>query len=201
LAFAPDPGALEFLPRFAARHCAAATGAYPTAPSARRSTAAFRIGPPERTESTRVSWGAVLSLEASVTKMDSKETVILVAEDDAIVRNLVRLMLSKEGYAVLTAGDGQEALEICEFFKDPIHLILTDVNMPRMDGLEFAERVRKQRPEIKIVLMSGQTITTIREENVHDAFLRKPFIPPTLLTCIQRVLMSEFKGDCEDLRI
>ena len=133
--------------------------------------------------------------------MGPKETVILVAEDDAIVRNLVRLMLSKEGYAVLTAGDGQEALEICEFFKDPIHLILTDVNMPRMDGLEFAERVRKQRPEIKIVLMSGQTITTIREENVHDAFLRKPFIPPTLLTCIQRVLMSEFKGVCEDLRI
>src|SRR5215813_298443 len=117
----------------------------------------------------------------------------LVAEDDPIVRNLVRLMLSQEGYAVLTANDGQEALEICETFKDPIHLILTDVSMPRMDGLELAERVRKQRPEIKIVVMSGQTTMTIREENVPDAFLRKPFIPPTLLTCIQQVLTSEFK--------
>src|SRR5262245_12858109 len=86
--------------------------------------------------------------------MEPKETIILVAEDDAIVRNLVRLMLSQEGYAVLTANDGQEALEICELFSDPIHLILTDVNMPRMDGLELAERVRKQRPEIKIVVMS-----------------------------------------------
>jgi len=125
--------------------------------------------------------------------MDSKETVILVAEDDPIVRNLVRLMLSQEGYAVLTANDGQEALEICETFKDPIHLILTDLSVPRMDGLELAERVRKQRPEIKIVVMSGQTTMTIREENVPDAFLRKPFMPPTLLTCIQQVLTSEFK--------
>jgi CheY-like chemotaxis protein len=131
--------------------------------------------------------------------MDPKETVILVVEDDAIVRNLVLLMLSKEGYAVLSANDGQEALEICEKFKDPIHLILTDIDMPRMDGLELAERLRKQRPEIKIVVMSGQTVVTIREENVHDAFLRKPFIPPTILDCIQRVLTSGFKGVCNDL--
>ena len=58
--------------------------------------------------------------------MEANETVILLAEDEAVVRNLVRLMLSKEGYAVLTANDGQEALELCEKFKDPIHLLLTD---------------------------------------------------------------------------
>jgi two-component system, cell cycle sensor histidine kinase and response regulator CckA len=63
--------------------------------------------------------------------MEVKETVILLAEDEAVVRNLIRLMLSKEGYAVLTANDGQEALEICEKFADPIHLLLTDVIMPQ----------------------------------------------------------------------
>src|SRR5215813_6675740 len=66
--------------------------------------------------------------------MEPNETVILLAEDDAAVRNLVALMLSKEGYAVLTANDGQEALEICDKFTDPIHMLLTDVRMPRMSG-------------------------------------------------------------------
>jgi CheY-like chemotaxis protein len=55
----------------------------------------------------------------------------LVVEDGPMVRNLVQMMLSKEGYAVLAAKDGQEALEICRQFKDQIHLLLTDVIMPR----------------------------------------------------------------------
>ena len=130
--------------------------------------------------------------------MTPNETVILVAEDDAVVRNLVRLMLSKEGYAVLTAKDGQEALELCEKFADPIHLLLTEVVMPRMTGLELAERVREQRPETKIMVMSGQTATTILEMNTPDAFLRKPFVPPTLLQCVQRVLTSSFRGVCHE---
>ena len=130
--------------------------------------------------------------------MEGKETVILLAEDEAVVRNLVRLMLEKEGYALLTANDGQEALEICEKFADPIHLLLTDVQMPRMNGLELAERVREQRPEIKVMMMSGQTTTTILEKNTPDAFLRKPFIPPTLLQCVQRVLTSSFRGICHE---
>jgi CheY-like chemotaxis protein len=87
--------------------------------------------------------------------MEANETVILLAEDEAVIRNLVRLMLSKEGYAVLTANDGQEALELCEKFADPILLLLTDMQMPPMDGLELAERVREQRPEIKVMLMWG----------------------------------------------
>jgi two-component system, cell cycle sensor histidine kinase and response regulator CckA len=107
--------------------------------------------------------------------MEANETVILLAEDEAVVRNLVRLTLSKEGYAVLTANDGQEALELCEKFRDPIHLLLTDVQMPRMNGWELAQRIREQRPEMKIVIMSGETATTILEENTPDAFLRTPF--------------------------
>jgi len=130
--------------------------------------------------------------------MEANVTVILLAEDEAVVRNLVRLTLSKEGYAVLTANDGQEALELCEKFRDPIHLLLTDVQMPRMNGLELAQRIREQRPEMKIVIMSGETATTILEENTPDAFLRKPFIPPTLLQCVRRVLTSSFRGACHE---
>jgi CheY-like chemotaxis protein len=92
--------------------------------------------------------------------MEPKESVILLAEDDAVVRNLVALMLSKEGYAVLAANDGQEAFEICRQYKGQIHLLLTDVTMPRMTGMELAERVLKIRSEIKILVMSASTTTT-----------------------------------------
>jgi CheY-like chemotaxis protein len=128
--------------------------------------------------------------------MEHKGTVILLAEDDAMVRNLVRLMLSKEGYAVLTASDGQEALEICGKFKDPIHLLLTDKTMPRVNGLDLAEQVLKRRPEIKVMIMSGETVDTILNENTPDAFLPKPFMPPTLIRCVERLLTSSFKGNC-----
>jgi CheY-like chemotaxis protein len=131
--------------------------------------------------------------------MKPKDTVILLAEDDPVVRNLVRLMLSKEGYSVLTANDGQEALEICRSFKDPIHLLLTDKTMPRMNGLELAESILKKRSEIKIMIMSGETAETILNENTLGAFLSKPFMPPTLLTCVRRLLTSEeFRGICRE---
>ena len=131
--------------------------------------------------------------------MEPNETVILLAEDDAAVRNLVALMLSKEGYAVLAANDGQEALDICRQYKDSIHLLLTDKTMPRMSGLELAESVLKKRSEIKIMIMSGETANTILNKNTPDAFLPKPFMPPTLLTCVRRLLTSEeFTGICQE---
>jgi CheY-like chemotaxis protein len=122
----------------------------------------------------------------------------LLVEDETVVRNLVRLMLSREGYAVLTASDGLEALQVCERFGDPIHLLLADIQMPGLNGLELAEKVRKQRPETKILLMSGETTATILQKNAPDAFLRKPFVPPTLLHCVQRVLRSSFHGVCRE---
>jgi CheY-like chemotaxis protein len=61
---------------------------------------------------------------------DPNRTVILLAEDEPVVRNLVRTMLCQSGYAVLAANDGAEALAICKAFPDEIHLFLTDVNMP-----------------------------------------------------------------------
>ena len=130
--------------------------------------------------------------------MEPKETVILLAEDEAVVRNLVALMLSKEGYAVLSAKDGQEALEISGKFNGPIHALLTDVTMPGMSGLDLAQRILKKRPEIKTMIMSGETTETVLNQNTADVFLRKPFMPPALLTCLRRLLTSEFKGICHE---
>jgi two-component system cell cycle sensor histidine kinase/response regulator CckA len=130
--------------------------------------------------------------------MEPKEAVILLAEDDLVIRNLVTLMLSKEGYSVLTANDGQEAFEICRRFKNPIHLLLTDKTMPRMSNLELAESVLEKRPEIKIMTMSGETANMILNKNTPNAFLPKPFMPPTLLTCMRRLLTAGFKGICQE---
>jgi len=71
--------------------------------------------------------------------------------------------------------------------------------MPRMDGITLKERVRAQRPEIKVIVMSGETANIIAIENTPDAFLRKPFIPPTLLKCVQRVLAEAYSGVCEEV--
>ena len=66
---------------------------------------------------------------------------------------------------------------------------------------EIPAKFRKQKATTKIIVMSGQLTTTILENNIPDAFLRKPFIPPTLLTCVQRVLTASYKGACEELTV
>ena len=65
-----------------------------------------------------------------------------------------------------------------------------------MTGVEPAEQVLRKRPELKISIMSGETPDAVLNQNIPDAFLRKPFMPPTLLKCVQRLLDSEFKGIC-----
>jgi CheY-like chemotaxis protein len=67
-----------------------------------------------------------------------------------------------------------------------------------MDGWTLSERVRKLRPAIRLIVMSGETVDTIRAGNRPDAFLRKPFVPPTLLRCVQNVLASEGPVECEE---
>ena len=96
----------------------------------------------------------------------------------------------------MAAKDGQEALDICRQFKGPIHMLLTDKTMPRMTGVELAEKVLKKRSEIKILIMSGETAEAVLNQNTLDAFLPKPFMPSTLLKCVKRLLDSEFKGVC-----
>src|SRR5689334_15411347 len=101
--------------------------------------------------------------------------IILVAEDEVIVRNTVRLLLEREGHEVLVATDGFEALELSRQYQGTIDLVLTDVKMPRMDGLALVEQLIKERPGIKILVMSGQISTNELLRPLE--FLRKPFSP------------------------
>jgi PAS domain S-box-containing protein len=118
------------------------------------------------------------------------ETVLLV-EDEEIVRNLVQEVLAAQGYTVLAARDGQEALEATDRHDGRIHLLLTDVVMPRMSGREVADRLRERRPETRVLFMTGYTDHAIVQEGVLDPgteLLEKPFTFDTLQRKVRNIL-------------
>lgn len=79
----------------------------------------------------------------------SGELVILIAEDDPVIRNLVRISLQREGYFILAAGDGTEALTLSREFKGRIEMLLSDIQMPNMDGIALQKQINEERPGIK----------------------------------------------------
>ena len=118
------------------------------------------------------------------------ETILLV-EDDEVVRKLVREVLDNEGYRLLEAANGVAALSICAQYEEPIHLLLTDVIMPEMNGRALADRLVPQRPEMKVLFMSGYTDDVIADHGVLDtgtAFIQKPFVLDVLARKVRDVL-------------
>src|SRR2546421_4415742 len=83
--------------------------------------------------------------------------VVLLADDELIVRSLARSVLVRAGYKVLDATDGEHALEVSRGYPGSIDVLLTDVKMPKMSGLELSAQVTEERPGIKILFMSGKT--------------------------------------------
>jgi CheY-like chemotaxis protein len=118
------------------------------------------------------------------------ETVLLV-EDEDVVRNLVREILQGNGYTVLEARNGAEALELGRRFKEPIHLLVTDVVMPKMSGRELAERLVTIHRETRVLHMSGYTDGAIGQHGVldpHTELLQKPFTFEALVQKVRKVL-------------
>ena len=124
-----------------------------------------------------------------------KETILVVEDGDA-VRNLVCLMLVHNGYGVLEARDGREALRVCETHAEPIQLVLTDLVMPNMKGDELAERLCRTRPDLRILLMSGYTDEPVVQRLGRDsvAFLPKPFTSVELVDKVRQMLDARWNG-------
>jgi two-component system, cell cycle sensor histidine kinase and response regulator CckA len=118
------------------------------------------------------------------------ETVLLV-EDEPAVRRFTRLVLERFGYRVLEACDGREGLEVSAAYVGPIHLVLTDVVMPRLDGPHMAQRLVAARPGLRVLFMSGYTDDAIVRHGFIDAaasFIQKPFMPGKLAKTIREAL-------------
>ena len=118
------------------------------------------------------------------------ETVLLV-EDEAQVRSLVRLVLESGGYRVLEADCGERGIEVAERHPEAIDLLLTDVVMPGMNGRQLAERLGSRRPDLKVIYMSGYTddaALTLGPLPASALFIQKPFAPTALAGRVRHVL-------------
>jgi CheY-like chemotaxis protein len=143
-----------------------------------------RLTEPAETPSSEGGWPAIPR---------GDETVLL-ADDDPGVRSLSRLALQSYGYTVLDAADGEEAIRIGLNYPGPIHLLVTDLVMPRAGGREVAERVGPARPESRVLFLSGYTDDALVRHGVLEAgvaFLHKPFTPTTLARKVREVLDAE----------
>ena len=116
---------------------------------------------------------------------------ILLAEDEEPVRKIVARTMKNYGYHVLQAGNGVEAIQQALDYQDTIHLLLTDVVMPQMNGKKLAEELRKVRPEMKVAFMSGYPREVLSSEGTIDPsihLIQKPFSNDTLAERIREVL-------------
>jgi len=118
------------------------------------------------------------------------ETVLLV-EDEPGVRAVAKLALTMQGYTVLEASGGVEAIRVAEQHSEPIHILVTDVVMPGMSGREVAETLRRVRTNLKVLYMSGYTDDAVVRHGIveaTDAFLQKPFAPRALAQKVRSLL-------------
>ena len=116
---------------------------------------------------------------------------ILVVEDEEVVREMATEILRESGYQVIEARDANEALSLAAQFRGEIHLMLTDVVMPQMSGRDLAEKFKPQRPEMKVLYMSGYTDDAIVHHGVLDhgtAFIGKPFSIEQLTRKMREIL-------------
>ena len=116
------------------------------------------------------------------------QPVILVADDEPLIRNLVTLLMQREGHFVLSAADGQEGLELSRKYAGLIDLLITDVNMPRMNGTDLRGHLMEERPGIKVLMMSGADMREIIGQNANLPFLPKPFDGQTLKAKVRAIL-------------
>jgi len=114
---------------------------------------------------------------------------VLLVDDEEGIRHLLEHILRPTGVHLLVATDGQEALEIAQTYQGEIHLLFSDIMMPRMDGIELAETLSRQRPGIGVILCSAHS----GKEPPADSgwrFIGKPFFPRDVLAEVRQVLAS-----------
>jgi CheY-like chemotaxis protein len=120
--------------------------------------------------------------------MAQPERVVLLVDDEPQMRTLLRTILVQAGYAVISAADGQEALELSRAYTDAIDLLVSDILMPRMSGTELAEYMHQERPNTNVLLMSGHASAALRQYLSSHDFIQKPFAPGGFIKQVSRSL-------------
>ncbi len=124
-------------------------------------------------------------------KMPRGNETVLVVEDEEEVRDLIVRILKQLGYRVFKALSGEEASLLSKMIEDPVDLILTDIVLPGMNGIELAKDLRKKWHQIKVLFMSGYTSKVIAHQLITESrisIFRKPFMPQDLAQKVREVL-------------
>jgi len=129
----------------------------------------------------------VLEGEVDLSYIQPEQQTILYAEDEAAVRNLVLSILKKHGYNVLAAANGKVAMEIAKAYDGPIHLLLSDVMMPELDGPNLAEQLRAVRPNVRVIFMSGYSAELLLSFS-ECGFIQKPCLPSAIVRTVRDAL-------------
>ena len=150
--------------------------------------------------------GEAIAAEPTVAAAKPEQALgtILLVEDESSLRRLARQYLENQGYTVLEASDGAAAIEVSNAHSGPIHLLLTDVIMPGMNGRELAHRLSALRPETKVLYMSGYTENAIVHSGTLEegiTLLQKPFTLPTLKAKVREKLFSLFRAQRFNLHL
>src|SRR6185369_12781010 len=120
------------------------------------------------------------------TSVDTGTETVLLVEDEDEVRTVLHQILTGKGYRVFQASSGAEGLAIARLSRGPIHLLLTDVTMPQMKGTELAARLRAERPQTRVIFMSGYNEETLPADEL--TCLQKPFSAQTLTQAVRAIL-------------
>jgi len=134
----------------------------------------------------------VITADPDVSAPHAEGETVLVVEDEQAVRDMASRILLEQGYTVLNAGNGAEALDVCA--REPrIDLLLTDVAMPRMLGTDLANRIADLRPETRVLYMSGYGHEALAETALLNGakFIQKPFSAEELLHGVRGALDSQ----------
>lgn len=134
---------------------------------------------------------AAYETQAIASKSSSGTETILLVEDEDSVRELFRETLAACGYNVIAAASGQAALDIAAIYKEPIHLLVTDLMMPSMSGHELSSRLRQLGADIPVLYISGYYEDAVLKNEIRigiDDFLHKPFLPQTLASKARAIL-------------
>jgi len=115
------------------------------------------------------------------------QKVALVVDDDRSVRVYVKAVLKSEGFRTLEAEDGELGLKLVRKIGSDIDLVISDIKMPKLDGIQLANSVRAEFPKIPIILISGYVDVTL-ENQPGVEFIAKPFLPSTLLNIVSKMV-------------
>ena len=139
----------------------------------------------------------VLAVAAAAPVLPRGNETVLVVEDTESLRDLTRELLEEQVYTVLMAADGEEALALCRERTDTVHLLLTDVVMPKLGGGDLARLLQESRPRLRVLYMSGYTSGAVLKQGLLEgeiSLLEKPFTSEQLARAVRRALDSGPRG-------